>query len=316
MRSLLPSNVEVRSGPGCPVCVTSPDEIDAAAQLSLRNNVIVTTFGDMFRVPSAIGSLADVKARGGHVKVVYSIHDAVEMARRDPKNEYVHFAIGFETTAPSTAAELLMKPPENFSIICSHRLIPPALEHLLKLGEIKIAGFICPGHVSTIIGARPYRPLSKKYCIPQVIAGFEPIDVLIAITMLLKQIRSGRATVENEYTRSVRERGNVKAQKMMKEVFTIRDADWRGIGKIPFSGFELRSKFENFNAIKRFDVRIEEKYKPPLGCRCGEVLRGLIYPQDCQLFNKVCTPNKPIGPCAVSREGACYIAMRYIEHKL
>jgi len=314
LRSLLPSNIEVRSGPGCPVCVTSPNEIDAAAQLSMRNNVIVTTFGDMFRVPSTIGSLADVKAKGGHVKVVYSIHDAVDMAKRDPKNEYVHFAIGFETTAPPTAAELLMHPSRNFSIICSHRLIPPALEHLLKLGEIKIAGFICPGHVSTIIGAQPYRPLSKKYRIPQVIAGFEPIDVLIAITMLLKQIHDGRTTVENEYTRSVRERGNVKAQRMMKEVFTIRDADWRGVGEIPCSGFELRSKFEEINAIKKFDVKVDQKYKPPLGCRCGEVLRGLIYPQDCPLFSRACTPNKPIGPCAVSREGACYIAMRFTEH--
>jgi hydrogenase expression/formation protein HypD len=313
LRSLLPPNIEVRSGPGCPVCVTT--EIPLAVKLSTIKNVVVTTFGDMIRVPSEFGSLADAKAKGGKIKIIYSLHDAIEMAKNDPKNEYVHFAIGFETTAPSTAAEILANPPDNFSIICCHRLIPPAMEHLLKLGEIKIDGFICPGHVSTIIGTIPYRLLSKKYKVPQVIAGFEPNDILIGINMLLTQLAEGRAEVENEYTRSVREEGNKKAQQFMDKVFEICDVDWRGIGVIPNSGYKLRKKFSKYDAVKKFNLKIDWRYRMPEGCRCGDVLRGLIYPQDCPLFNTVCTPMTPIGPCAVGAEGSCKIAMKYFGEK-
>jgi hydrogenase expression/formation protein HypD len=315
IRSLLPPNVEVRSGPGCPVCVTSPDEIDAAVELSQRARTVVTTFGDMLRVPSSTCSLAEINAKGGNVRVVYSIHDAVSLAKEDPDREFVHFAIGFETTAPTTASELLHDCPSNFSVICSHRLIPPAMEHLLTMGEIKINGFICPGHVSTIIGSEAYQAMSEKYKVPQVIAGFEPIDVLIAIAMIITQVNNGEANVQNEYTRSVRASGNVKAKEAMAEAFDIRDADWRGIGTIKASAFRLKEKLSQYDALKKFGLEPKATYKVPSGCRCGDVLRGLIYPEQCPLFNKVCTPTRPVGPCAVSREGACYISMRTSKNR-
>ena len=300
----------MRSGPGCPVCVTNPDEIDTAIELSQRPQTVVTTFGDMLRVPSSSKSLSEIKAKGGNVRVVYSIHDAVSLARSDPSNEYVHFAIGFETTAPTTAAELLTGCPSNFSVICSHRLIPPAMEHLLRMGEIRINGFICPGHVSTIIGSEAYRFISEEYRVPQVIAGFEPIDVLIAVAMIIEQVNNGRTQVQNEYTRSVRPSGNIKAKEVMAKAFDIRDSEWRGIGTIGESAFDLRDELSQYDALKKFGLRHRTAYQVPAGCRCGEVLRGLIYPQQCPLFDKACTPISPVGPCAVSREGACYISMR------
>jgi hydrogenase expression/formation protein HypD len=311
LRSLLPPSLEVRSGPGCPVCVTSPGEIEAAVELSLRDGVVVTTFGDMLRVPSGSGSLADAKTRGGQVRVVYSISDSIDIARRDPSREYVHFAIGFETTAPSTASEILSSPPSNFSVLCSHRLIPPAMESLLRMGEIKIAGFILPGHVSTIIGARAYRGISEEHHIPQVVAGFEPLDILIAVEMLLEQMERGEARVENEYSRVVRDEGNVVAQTVIRKVFEVVDSDWRGVGPIPMSGLRVKREFESFDAAKKFGLRLDRGYHIPKGCRCGEVLRGLIYPRECPLFSVTCTPVDPVGPCAVSREGACRIAMAH-----
>lgn len=313
LRSLFPRNVEVRSGPGCPVCVTSPDEIDAAVELSQRPRTVVTTFGDMLNVPSSTRSLAEINAKGGNVRVVYSVHDAVALARNDPSNEYVHFAIGFETTAPTTAVELLRGCPDNFSVICSHRLIPPAMEHLLKIGEVKINGFICPGHVSTVIGSEPYRLISERYKVPQVIAGFEPVDVLIAVAMIIGQVNEGKAEVQNEYTRSVRLLGNVKAKEIMAEAFEVHDSDWRGIGSIKGSAYRLRKGLLEHEAFEKFSLERGTSYQIPPGCRCGEVLRGLIYPQQCPLFDKACTPTHPIGPCAVSREGACYISMRTPE---
>jgi hydrogenase expression/formation protein HypD len=311
LRSLLPPNLEVRSGPGCPVCVTSPGEIEAAVELSLRENVVVTTFGDMLRVPSGSGSLADAKTKGGQVRVVYSVSDSVGMARRDPSREYVHFAIGFETTAPPTASEILSDPPDNFSVICSHRLIPPAMGCLLRMGELRIAGFILPGHVSTIIGARAYRRISEEHHVPQVVAGFEPLDVLMAVEMLLEQMERGEARVENEYSRVVREEGNVVAQMVIRKVFEVVDSDWRGVGAIPMSGLRVKREFERFDAAKKFELELDRGYRIPKGCRCGEVLRGLIYPQECSLFSVACTPVNPVGPCAVSREGACRIAMAH-----
>jgi hydrogenase expression/formation protein HypD len=293
--------------------VTSPDEIDAAVELSQRPNTVVTSFGDMLRVPSSNYSLSDVKAKGGNVRVVYSIHDAVELARNDPDNEYVHFAIGFETTAPTTAIELLKECPRNFSVICSHRLIPPAIEHLLRIGEIKINGFICPGHVSTIIGKEPYEQISKRHNVPQIIAGFEPIDVLIAVAMIIQQVNDGRGEVQNEYTRSVRSAGNIKARGALAKAFNMCDSEWRGIGRIKESAYSLRGELSQYDAFKKFGLKRQTSYQVPKGCRCGEVLRGLIYPQQCPLFNKACTPIHPLGPCAVSREGACHIAMRSSE---
>ena len=311
LRTLLPRNVEVRSGPGCPVCVTSPDEIATAIELSKRRDTVLTTFGDMLRVPSALGSLSDARADGGRIRVVYSIRDAVELARQNPSRQHIHFAIGFETTAPGTAIELMGDPPENFSVIVSHRLIPPAMEHLLKAGEIRIDGFLCPGHVSTIIGVEPYVPLTTQYGIPQVIAGFEPIDVLISIVMILEQIDLGEAQVVNEYTRSVRHAGNVKAKEALRKIFEVVDTDWRGIGSIEKSGYALRNDYSEHDAIAKFGLRQRRTYEMPAGCRCGELLRGLIYPEECPLFGKACTFGDPVGPCMVSREGACYVAARF-----
>jgi len=310
LRSLFPDWLEVISGPGCPVCVTSAAEIDEAVELAKQGHLI-TTFGDMFRVPGTRTSLENAKTDGADVKIVYGVADAVEMARRNPDRDVVHAAVGFETTAPTTAAEILREPPENFSFLVCHRLIPPAMEFLLASGEIALDGFICPGHVSTIIGSKPYERLSKKYGVPQVIAGFEPIDVLIGVWMLLKQLREGRREVEIEYTRSVRPEGNVVAQEKMSEVFEVVDKRWRGFPVVPRSAFQLRREFEKYDARAKFDVQVESMVGFATGCRCGDVLKGLIYPLECPLFGKTCTPEKPRGGCMVTTEGACNIAFRH-----
>jgi len=310
LRSLLPSNVEVVAGPGCPVCVTPPEDIALAVELARRPGTLLTTFGDMMRVPAGgeVGSLNEARSRGANVRVVYSIMDAVELARRNPELEVVHFAIGFETTAPSTAAEMVSSPPSNFSVLVSHRLIPPAQEFLLQQGEVALDGFILPGHVSTITGLEPYRPISERWRVPQVVAGFEPLDVLLGIVMLLTQLDEGRAEVENEYTRAVRPEGNVRARKMMNRVFRPIDARWRGIGEIPSSGLALRPEFEDHDAEVKFGLKREpQRFELPPGCRCGEVLRGVLRPQQCPLFGRRCTPEKPVGPCMVSMEGTCAV---------
>jgi len=310
LRSLLPNWIDVMAGPGCPICVTTSAEIDEAIELAKRGR-IVTTFGDLFRVPGTRASLADAKTDGADVRIVYGAADAVEVARRNPGQEIVHVAIGFETTAPAIASELLRKPPPNFSLLVCHRLIPPAMEFLLASGEVALDGFLCPGHVSTIIGSEPYEPISEKYEVPQVIAGFEPIDVLLGIWMLLKQIKDGRHDVEIEYTRSVRPEGNVLAQERMRQVFEVIDKPWRGFPVIPSSALELRPDFRHFDTHERFGVHVEDAVDIARGCRCGEVLRGLVYPHECPLFGKACTPLKPIGPCMVSSEGTCNIAFKY-----
>lgn len=317
LRSLLPKNVEVIAGPGCPVCVTPPEVISAAIELSKRDNVILATYGDMAHVPSPRGSLVQARAKGGNVHIVYSITDSIKLAEKRRDKQIVHFAIGFETTAPSTAATLLNNPPENFSVLTYHLLIPPAIDFLLSLGEVKLDGFILPGHVSTIIGSNAYKEISKRWHIPQVVAGFEPLDVLIGIYMLIKQIREGRTEVENEYVRAVRPEGNVKAKEIMYKVFDIVDAKWRGIGVIPRSGFKLKKEFEEFDARKRFEITFEEfKHDLHPGCKCGEILRGLAQPKDCPLFAKACTPLHPIGPCMVSREGTCAIVYKYARSNM
>lgn len=311
LRSLLPDTVEIIAGPGCPVCITPKYDIDTAVFLT-KKGMVVTTFGDMYKVPST-ESLSDAKSRGADIRIVYSISNAVEMARRNPGKEIVHFGIGFETTAPTTAL-VVRDAPENFSVLCCHRLIPPALLFLLGLGAIDIQGFINPGHVSAIIGSKPYRVISEKYRIPQVVAGFEAEDLVRGILMLLNQLREGKAEVENEYTRVVKEEGNVVAQKVMEEVFEVVDADWRALPRIPGSGYELSEKYEEQNARRKFEDLLEDfvfEDSEPKGCRCGEVLRGLVYPEECPLFRKVCTPVNPVGPCMVSREGSCSIKYRY-----
>lgn len=310
IRSLLPENIEIISGPGCPVCVTTTREIDEAIHLA-GEDVIVTTFGDMFRVPGSSSSLADAKADGRDIRIVYSITDSLKTAKENPGRDVVHIAIGFETTAPSTAVAL-ENAPENFHILSCHRTIPPAMNFLLESGNVKVDGFIDPGHVSTIIGLNPYKPLSSRFRIPQVIAGFEPLDVLYAILMLVDMIRKGKYEVRNEYLRVVKEGGNPKAVDAINRVFKHCDVKWRGFPEIPGSGLKLRDRYMEHDAKEKYRVRVRES-KEPAGCRCGDVLKGVIYPLECPLFRRKCTPENPIGPCMVSGEGACMIAYRHGE---
>ncbi len=309
LRELLPENVEVIAGPGCPVCVCPPEDIALAIEIAKQPKTLLTTFGDMMRVPAGdLGSLNLVRSHGANVRVVYSMMDAITAARENPDLNVVHFAIGFETTTPPTAIELLADPPENFSVIISHRLIPPAQEFLLETGEVALDGFILPGHVSVITGLKPYMPISQKWKIAQVVAGFEPLDVLLGLVMLLQQVIDGRAEVENEYTRVVTLEGNIRAQKVMAQVFEPVDARWRGIGTIPKSGLALRSDFVKFDATNLFDIKVDpQRFEMPPGCRCGEILRGIMRPEECPLFGNRCTPENPIGPCMVSTEGTCSV---------
>jgi len=305
------TNIKLLQGPGCPVCVTTNTEIDKAITLA-KNNKIVATFGDLLKVPGTLGSLNDAKTTGD-VRVVYSIDDAIQIANKTKKS-VVFVAVGFETTAPSTASAILNKPPNNFSILSYHRLIPPALKALISLGDVKIDGFIEPGHVSTIIGAKPYEFLSKLYNIPQVITGFEPLDLLIAIYMLIQQIKRKEAKVEIEYTRSVRYEGNLKAISLMNDVFYTVPLQWRGFPVIPMSGLKLKPEFEEWDAEKKYSEDLamcEMSLTEPKGCICHKILRGISEPQDCSLFGKECSPEMPVGPCMVSAEGACNIIYKY-----
>ncbi|MEM0007010.1 MAG: hydrogenase formation protein HypD [Candidatus Bathyarchaeia archaeon] len=306
LRSLLPQNVEVIAGPGCPVCVTPASEIDEAIQLALKG-VVVTCFGDVLRVPGSEKSLLDAKAEGADVRVVYSLLDAVTMAEKEPDKEFAFFAIGFETTAPSTAIEILKKPPKNLSFLVSHRLIPPAMELLLGIGDLHIDGFIAPGHVSTIVGLKAYEMFPKAYRMPTVVAGFEPLDVLFAIYMVLRQVKDGAARLENEYVRAVSWEGNTKAQELMHKAFKIVDGEWRGLGKLPLSAFKLREEHGVYDARKKFGVKISRGRDLLPGCQCHLVMIGKIKPTECPLFMEACTPQKPMGACMVSIEGTCSI---------
>jgi hydrogenase expression/formation protein HypD len=306
--------IEIGQGPGCPVCVTTPKEIEEILVLAKEGKTI-TTFGDMIRVPGVTSSLQQMKTEGCDIRTVYSIEDALFFAEKHKNKEVVFMAVGFETTAPTTAAVLLRNPPLNFSVLCCHRLIPPALQAILQMGEIKINGFIEPGHVSTIIGVKPYEFISKNYHIPQVIAGFEPIDLLMGAWMLVRQIQQGKAEVENEYIRAVKPQGNKKAQQIIRQVFEPVDVKWRGFPTIPHSGLRLRKKYASYDARKRYEEELkdlaEEEFAEPVGCLCGDVLRGLISSKECPLFGCQCTPDNPVGPCMVSSEGNCNIQYRY-----
>ena len=305
-------NVNIVQGPGCPVCVTTPREIEMAIALA-EAGVTVATFGDMLRVPGAETSLQTVKARGGDVRVVYDINEAVKLAEQG--TEVVFIAVGFETTAPTTASVLLRELPDTFSVLSCHRVIPPAVEAILQAGEVALNGLIDPGHVSVIIGASPYESISRRHGIPQVIAGFEPIDVLMAVWMLARQVDEGRSEVENEYSRAVSQEGNQRALQAIDEVFEPVDAAWRGFPVIPDSKLALRSCFTEHDASRRYaDVLAPVAamdFKEPPGCICGDVLRGVCTPEECALFAGKCTPQHPVGPCMVSREGSCNIAFRY-----
>ena len=310
LRALLPRNVEVVPGPGCPVCITPRAEIDKAIGLS-RTGAIITTYGDMLRVPGSASSLAKEKALGGDIRIIYSPFEAVGIAKRKPDKNIVFLGIGFETTAPMTAQVLIKEPPENFSVLCSHRVVPPAMDFLLK-GGYRIDGFIDPGHVSTIIGVPPYIPLSEKYQIPQVISGFEPLDVLMSVFMILRQLGNNTAIVENEYWRVVKPEGNPAARQLMRDVFEPCSKEWRGLPVIPDASLKLKSEFSGYDAEKRFDIEPVESDSCGMDCPlCGNILKGLSNPVDCELFGKLCTPDNPVGACMVSSEGTCNIAYRY-----
>lgn len=309
IRSLLPEEVEIIAGPGRPVCVVPSREIDEALEL-IDRGVTITTFGDMLRVPGSERSLADAKAEGGDVRVVYGINRAIEIAQKED-NDVAFISAGFETTAPTTAAELLATPPENFSVLSCHRLIPPAIDFLINSGETTLNALIQPGHVCTIIGTQPFEYFSSQFGIPQAVAGFNPLDILMSVYMILRQIHNETPKIENEYTRAVREEGNVIAQEKMNEVFEVTSREWRGFPKIPNSILEIKDEFSEFNAREKYDIEVKDVNEAPKGCICGPILRGLARPEDCKLFRKACTPLHPIGACMVSKEGTCNIAHRY-----
>jgi hydrogenase expression/formation protein HypD len=315
LRSLLPKELEILSGPGCPVCVCPAADIDKTIELGKRDDTIITTFGDMIRVPATKLSLAELKAKGGDIRIVYSPHDAINIAKENPDKEVIFFAIGFETTAPLIGYEILSKPPSNFSIICAHKLIPAALELLISQSQLQIDGFISPGHVSAIIGLKPFKLFSDAYKVPNVIAGFEPNDVLLAILMLLKQKKEKKFETLNEYSRVVKPEGNEKAQEIISEVFESISSQWRGLGRILDGGLKIKDKYNNFDADKKFDVKIEKSLDIPPGCSCHLVMVGKLYPYQCELFGNECNPLKPYGPCMVSLEGTCSIYYKYYKDK-
>jgi hydrogenase expression/formation protein HypD len=306
LRSLLPQNVEVIAGPGCPVCIVPASEVDEATQLA-QKGITVTCFGDVLRVPGSKMSLLEAKAEGADVRIVYSVADAVKMARNELNRQFAFFAVGFETTAPSTAIEILNKPPENLSFLVSHRLIPPAMKLLVEMPDLRLNGFIAPGHASAIIGLKPYESFPEKYSMPTVVAGFEPLDILFAIYMILKQLNEGKPHLENEYTRVVQWEGNTKAQQLMRKVFAIVDGNWRGLGTIPVSRLTLRKQYETYDACVKHDIHIKQGIDTLPGCQCHRVVVGRVKPDQCSLFMKACTPQKPVGACMVSSEGTCRI---------
>lgn len=305
IRSLLPGEVSLIAGPGCPVCIVPAREIDEAVWLAL-NGVTIVTFGDMFRDPGSEMSLEDASSRGADVRVVYSVRDAVSMARREPGKEFAFFAIGFETTTPMNAVEI-SGCPENLSFIVSHRLIPPAMEFLTELEDLNVDGFIAPGHVSTIIGAGAYRRFPEEYGVPTVVAGFEALDVLMTVYMLLRQMKESKPRLENEYTRAVTYEGNVRAQETIRRVFDVVDGSWRGIGSIPSSTLKLREEYAGHDARERYEIDVGPGRDIYPGCSCHLVIVGKITPDECPLFMKACTPEKPKGACMVSSEGTCRI---------
>jgi hydrogenase expression/formation protein HypD len=306
LRTLLPANVEVIAGPGCPVCIVPASEIDEAVQLALKG-IVITCFGDLFRVPGSNTSLLEAKAKGADVRVVYGVGDAVQMAKNEPDKDFVFFAVGFETTSPSTAVEIAAKPPKNISFLVSHRIIPPAMKMLVEMKDLSLDGFIAPGHVSTIIGLRPYEVFPMRYGMPVVVAGFEPLDLMFGIYMIIRQLHESKARLENEYTRAVDWKGNLKAQELMNKVFVTVDGSWRGLGPIPASKLVLRSAYSGYDAHLKYDVRVEKGVDVQHGCRCHLVIVGKIKPTECPLFMTTCTPQNPVGACMVSVEGTCRI---------
>lgn len=312
-RSVLPKNVHLISGPGCPVCVTANRDIDRIIALTRVPGTLMATFGDMVRVPGSSTSLMQRQAEGAAVEVIYSPLDALSLAQTHPDKQVVLVGVGFETTTPLVAATIERAHAMglgNFTVIAAHKRVPPALEALVTDPQIALDAFILPGHVSTILGVEPYMFLAREHHIPGVITGFEPVDVLQGIAQLLEQLVQQRADIEISYKRGVMPQGNPTAMATIDRVFSICNADWRGMGSIPDSGYAIRKDFAPYDALERFEVEVEPTVEPK-GCRCGDVLRGVLAPSDCPLFGKACTPINPIGPCMVSSEGSCAAWFRY-----
>jgi hydrogenase expression/formation protein HypD len=311
--SLLPETIDLRSGPGCPVCVTSTADLDHAIALAQVPDVILTTFGDMIRVPGSRTSLAQAKAEGSDVRVVYSPLDALQIAHQNSHRPVVFLGVGFETTAPMVASAVLSAKAErleNFTVFSTHKLTPPATVAILDAGEVALDGIIGPGHVTTVIGSDAWGFLPDDYQIPCAIAGFEPLDLLRAILALVMMAEENTPEVSNTYARSVKPEGNTSAQQAIERVFEVADAEWRGFGTVPRSGLRVREAYAPFDAARVFSLEVPPAREPP-GCRCGDVLRGVLAPAECPLFARVCTPQRPIGPCMVSAEGACAATYRY-----
>ena len=313
VHSLMPENVRLVSGPGCPVCVTAQRYLDALIDLGKRDDVTLATYGDLMRVTGSGGSLERARSEGADVRVVNSTMEAVEIARAEPGREVVFAAVGFETTAPATAAAVKAARREglaNFSVLPCHKLVPPAMEALLADPEIRIDGFLCPGHVSVIIGANAYRPVVEEHGKPCAVAGFDPIMIAEGILSLTRQVASGEPRLENLYPQVVSAEGNRKALELIDEVFVPADSAWRALGTMKASGLDLRPGFADQDAFRRFDIELAEDNDPP-GCLCGEVITGRAEPPDCVLFGEGCTPVEPVGPCMVSSEGTCQAWYKY-----
>ena len=310
---MLPKQVRLLSGPGCPVCVTPMEQIDWIIALSREPGVVVASYGDMLRVPGSRSSLIEERGRGAQVRIVYSSYEAVELAAAHPELQVVFFGIGFETTAPATAAAVVRAREENlpnFSVVSAHKTTPGVITALLDSGDLALDGLICPGHVSVVTGIAPYQYAAERRGVPCVISGFEPLDILQSIGMLVAQVEEGRAAVEIQYRRGVRPEGNLKARALLERVFEPADSNWRGLGPIPGTGLALRPEFSAWDALARFSPLVEPT-REPAGCICGRVLRGVASPRDCALFGKRCQPESPVGACMVSSEGACQAHYRW-----
>lgn len=313
IRSLLPENVRLVSGPGCPVCVTPVSYLDKALQCAADPRNIVATFGDMLRVPGSHSSLMNERAKGADIRIVYSSLDAVALAKNNPDRRVVFLGVGFETTAPTIAASILEAARQNISnyfVLAAHKTMPVPMEILTADPELNLRGYLCPAHVSTVIGGNAYKPLAEKFRIPCVVTGFEPTDVMQGIEMLLAQVLAGESRVEIQYSRAVSWDGNPKAQRILELVFEPGDAVWRGLGNLPGSGLTIRPGLEAFDAEKALGLTVTEEKENP-ACRCGEVLKGKLSAFDCPLFDKLCTPENPVGACMVSSEGTCAAAYKY-----
>ena len=317
LRSLLPTHIRLISGPGCPVCVTSQGDVDLVIMLAREGRghekCIIATFGDMMRVPGSNTSLMKERARGADVRIVYSPADALTIAAENPGAEVVFFAVGFETTSPTIAATVLKAQHsniDNFSIISNHKLIPPAMHVLLEDPTTAIDGFLCPGHVSAIIGIKPYQNIVERYRKGCVVSGFEPLDIILSTYRLMLQIQEGAPRVEIEYSRVVQAEGNARALQLLSRVFDVTDARWRGFGVIPQSGLALNDEFSRYDAVKKFGLTAPD-VSDPNACQCGQVLKGIITPPECPLFAKTCNPEEPVGACMVSSEGTCAAYYKY-----